>query len=365
MKEQRLSNFEILRIIAMFLIVFHHSIVHGVLYELSSKEALLQVKSFVSYGTYTFLAIGGKIGVYIFVLITGYFMYKSHITVKKVVKLMMPVIFWSVILTLAISFIVGDLTVGKFIKALFPITFGEYWFMTTYFFMYFFIPILNITIKNLNSKEEILSIILGMIMVLPGNKLYGGYTNSWLLAFILTYMIGAFIRKHDLLKNDRFIKLNKIMLVICLLGAAITSFVLSYFGFNYNSVLIIKVLQKLLNFTVFCVATATSIFSIIGSKKVKYNKLINNTASAMFGVYLIHDNSSVRPILWHRLFHTEKVLNDPLHGIIYLLVVTVVIVIVCALMEQIRQVIFNKFENKISNIGDESLHRLASKFILK
>lgn len=66
-KRHRESNFELLRIIAMFLIVLHHAIYHGVLAVNNTKYPLNSSISFI-------LGMGGRIGVFLFVLISGYFL---------------------------------------------------------------------------------------------------------------------------------------------------------------------------------------------------------------------------------------------------------------------------------------------------
>lgn len=68
-KIQRQSNFELLRIFAMFLIVLHHFCVHGVFSLWNAANAAIH-----PFNTYTceFLSIGGKIGVDVFIFITGY-----------------------------------------------------------------------------------------------------------------------------------------------------------------------------------------------------------------------------------------------------------------------------------------------------
>lgn len=79
--KNRSSNFEILRIIAMIMIVAHHFSVHGgfemYISSLQLNTIFLQ-----------FLQFGGKIGVNIFVLISGYFLINTdNIKVKKIIKL--------------------------------------------------------------------------------------------------------------------------------------------------------------------------------------------------------------------------------------------------------------------------------------
>lgn len=131
--KKRVSKFELLRIIAMYLIVLHHSIVHGVLN--------VEINSELKYPSATILATilgtGGKIGVFVFVLITGYFMINSKISLGKVIKLWLPIFFWSIILFGTLNlFYLHSFSVNNLIKSIFPILFNQYWFMTVYFFMY-------------------------------------------------------------------------------------------------------------------------------------------------------------------------------------------------------------------------------------
>lgn len=80
--KQRNSNLELYRIIVMMLIVAHHSVYHsGVMEDMAQNS--LNMKSVFYY----ILGMWGKTGIDCFVLITGYFMCKSHITVQKYLKL--------------------------------------------------------------------------------------------------------------------------------------------------------------------------------------------------------------------------------------------------------------------------------------
>ncbi|MBA2915953.1 hypothetical protein HCN73_06345 [Lactobacillus crispatus] len=54
--KKRISKFELLRIIAMYLIVLHHAIVHGILDVSSSKELINPGKTSVA----TVLGMGGE-----------------------------------------------------------------------------------------------------------------------------------------------------------------------------------------------------------------------------------------------------------------------------------------------------------------
>ena len=94
--KQRSSNLELYRIICMMLIVAHHCVVNSGL--ISIDPLTLQpcgplVDNPFSINTLLLWTIGmwGKTGINCFLLITGYFMCTSNITLRKFLKLMLTV----------------------------------------------------------------------------------------------------------------------------------------------------------------------------------------------------------------------------------------------------------------------------------
>ena len=128
--KQRQSNIELLRIVAMLLIVIVH---------------------FASYGAFTFPTSAitfnriwfqlfrstGKIGANIFVLISGYFLIETkNIKVKKALKMWLQIFTYSFLLyVIFAAFGDAPLNFKTVIKRLFPITYGEWWFASAYFVM--------------------------------------------------------------------------------------------------------------------------------------------------------------------------------------------------------------------------------------
>lgn len=88
------SSIELFRIITMICIVAHHYVVNsGVIQEITPMNAL----TFNSLFSLVF-GWGGKTGINCFLLITGYFMCKSNITVKKFLKLFLEIEFYNIII---------------------------------------------------------------------------------------------------------------------------------------------------------------------------------------------------------------------------------------------------------------------------
>ena len=85
--EKRLSNFELLRIISMILIVSSHYVLHA-----PEFTKGLTVNKYIL----DFISLGGKIGVNCFILITGFFLVKSEFKLDKFIKLIMEVFTYSI-----------------------------------------------------------------------------------------------------------------------------------------------------------------------------------------------------------------------------------------------------------------------------
>ena len=92
--KERTSNLELYRILVMLLIVAHHYVVNSGLMDMMNQNILSANTTFFSlFGAW------GKTGINCFVLITGYFMCKSQITLNKFLKLLIWVITYSFTIT--------------------------------------------------------------------------------------------------------------------------------------------------------------------------------------------------------------------------------------------------------------------------
>ena len=88
-KKRRDSNLELYRIIVIFMIVAHHYVVNSGLMDVM-KEAPTSTNSIFFY----LFGMWGKIEINCFVMIIGYFMCKSNITIRKILKLVLEVFFY-------------------------------------------------------------------------------------------------------------------------------------------------------------------------------------------------------------------------------------------------------------------------------
>ena len=94
MVKERNSNLELYRIIVMLAIVAHHYVVNSGLLRMMEQDPI-SIRSIYFY----LFGAWGKTGINCFVLITGYFMCKSHITLEKFMKLLMEVMFYKIVIS--------------------------------------------------------------------------------------------------------------------------------------------------------------------------------------------------------------------------------------------------------------------------
>ena len=336
-KRTRDSRFELLRIIAMLCIVTGHSMTHGVL--TGSEVNTIPPVSFI---LCRFLAYGGKTGVYLFVLITGYFMIDSNISVKKLVKLWLPILFWSAVITVTGGILLDQLSANEIALSVIPILSNRYWFMSTYVFLYLLSPVINIALSHTSRNQDVLIILLTLLTIAPCDYLYGADVNSWLVSFCFTYAIGAIIKKYHILQKKNFIKYGCILLAS---GIAFNTGSSIFIGLNARTDVIASALEKE---TLFDLFIAIGIFILVGSGTQFYNRKINAIASTTFGIYLIHDNPKMETLLWIRGLHFDRLAYKGIYSMLYILLVDFIVFAICAVLEFIRKKALGKTEEVIA-----------------
>ena len=118
----RLSNFELLRILAMLFVIAHHFARYG-FYQFAEAGIATPLNNAFSAILYTF----GKLGVAIFVMITWYFMIDSSAKLKNGLKLYLTTFGYSILfLGLAKGFFPEVITPYYTKMALTPIISQEY-----------------------------------------------------------------------------------------------------------------------------------------------------------------------------------------------------------------------------------------------
>jgi len=341
-RKQRNSSFELLRIFLMFLIIFSHFSGHS--------GAILNTNSLnlaISY----ILHIGGKIAVDCFIILSGFYLINSKFNFKKILKLYIQVLSYSVIIGLIFS-VMG---IEKFSwYDFFPIIYssGKYWFFAAYFLLYLFSPFLNQLINKISKAEytKLLCTLFVFASVIPF------FTNQILLSndflwFTYLYLIGAFIKKYDIRifdsKKKYFFALVILYLLIIVIDVILYKCGIIYI---YN----IPHYISILNSPILLVG-AILIFFFFKEMNIKNNNAINFISSLVFGIYLFHDNYLIRNIIWSDIFKVRTYFfSSPMLYLYYALKCTIIIFFIGTIIELIRKKIFEDFFfKKITTIIDK------------
>ncbi len=326
----RSSNIELYRIIVMLLIIAHHFVVNSQIINptfehfWSWRSVFLQL-----FGAW------GKIGINCFVIISGYFMCTSRVTVKKFVKLLGEVMFYRITIQ-SIFWIAGysEFSLKAFIKLLFPVMSVEKGFTDAYLVFYLCIPFLNILLKNLCEKMHILLLLFcsftyvffGTIKIFPLEMNY----VSW---FIVLYFFGAYIRMYPkpFFENKNLWGwISTVFVTLCAVSVVLGSWIhtkipylLTYYFVTDSN-------------TILALMTGISTFLFFKNIKLRYNKWINMIAATAFGILNIHANcDDMRSWLWEDVLQTVNMYNScwlPLLAVASVIAVF----IVCSIIDLVR-----------------------------
>ncbi len=361
-KKERNSNIELLRIISIFFIIVHHYALHNRLYDLE----IVNINKYIGIGAFSL----GKIGVNIFIIITGYFLINKDIAIKKLLKLWLQIFFYS--LGIAMIFYIfkhTSITPTSWIKIIMPISFNRYWFITVYFFLYLFIPIINEYISKID-KERYKKVLLIFFIILVVTYSLAYSSSSYFLAeqtpfsnliyFVFLYLIGGYIKKYKITKienmsNKRIAFTTLLFFMVYMTILCVCEIIDSKFN----------VLGNALNWytrsnSIFVFIISVFMFCLFKNMNIKNNKIINFIASTCFGTYLIQSHTYTKAYLYKKILKTTLYYNS-IFLIVHMILSAIVIIIIGAVIDLIRQYlleknIFNlKFIDKICNKIDTKI----------
>ena len=303
----RKSNIELLRFIAMLLIVGNHYAGHGIMYKWD-PSAMYQIWSLGSVSNKILSCIlsgGGEIGVGIFFIITGYF-YSESRTIK-LRRFFQQIIFYGVftsVIGLILIFAGNDnLSFSTILKTIaIPVTGGSWWFVTTYFFLLLMVPTINNYLSKIENSKKLVKVLV-IVFVWLFWFVLGKYAMfAELEKAIFFYTIGYYFRKFDLkIPRYRCLYLLAISAFVGVLVrfSDISSYVLNGANFKYT-------LGELLISSVTVPICAVCLFGIFERLNIGSVSWINKISKTTFGIYLLHDSTAGRQLFWYTLFKVDS-----------------------------------------------------------
>jgi len=335
----RKSNFELLRIVAMFMIVASHYVVHGIISfnpDYISEQVSMTNKLLV-------IAIGqgGNIAVTLFFMLTGFFLCRSENA--KCLRVLLQTMFYACclfLLAIICKFLrvslINSNSISLFSLIFLPLSSNHWWFVTSYILLIFMTPYINRFVRNISKNKFACLVLFSICIWQTLGFIFNNYkVNSYydIQRAICFYLLGAFTGLH-IKRSSR----KQIWFLTAIFIWGISAFAryiflciptesrICFALFGAGRILIRAWIEPLI---AFC------IFMFFYGIDIVYNKIINTIAGCTFGVYLIHECFFVRNILWNGLFHAYDSYSSPFL-ILDIFLASIVIFTFCIFVDFLR-----------------------------
>jgi hypothetical protein len=345
--DARDSRFELVRIIAMLLIIGNHLSTHGIMRVLSDdRYRVWMTGSVVNKIFSSFLTVGGKLGVALFFILTGYFLINSKkINLKK---LFCTTIFYSffcfILFVVTGHHLGGSSKILTIIKSfLLPLSGGTWWFITSYTLLILIHPLINDFMNKLSKRQSLVFLAVFCIFWYALALVFKA-PFFYLQRAVFFYSVGAFLYRFNVLNNKRLGMKALITVVLTVIYTCVAYFSVTFLATHRGTTAyrIVAVISDFINAGLLIPVLTVLIMMLICGLEIKTNRSINFVASTIFGIYLLHDSSIIRPVLWNEIVKADTVLYKMPAFPIVCLIVILTIFICGLLIDALRQYFFEK-----------------------
>lgn len=349
-KNPRLASIELLRCIAMLMVItLHYLDKGGILVPITEKQTFAGVCAWALES----LCI---VAVNTYVLISGYFLVESGFKLRRLIIMIAQVLFYSILVPVVLIACgilpTYMLTIYNWINFFFPIEMNHYWFATAYILMYIFVPVLSAGVKQLNKKQLRTTIFAALTFYCFGKSFLPfyveidnwGYHMTW---FLCLFLVAAYIRLYGV-NRPKSSSRAFLMYVLSCVGILGLSFLYAYAyntwdifegraanTFNYNHIL--------------CLLGAIGLFLTFLKWEMpegKFAAFIRKIAPYTFGVYLLHENVEIRH-LWMEWLGTDK-FADGTWSVFHWLMSIMIVFTAGIVIDYLRSLLFGVVERFIN-----------------
>ena len=336
-KSKREINIEVLRIIAMLMVIGIHCIGHTKILEMN---ILTPINDFLCRYFKLLINVANSV----FIIITGYYSINKGLNLKRICNLWGRTIFYSLLIFVIVNilgFCIDPLS------SLLPVLAGNYWFITAYIVLSFIYPFYNILLRKLDKRKwKTLIIIIFTISIVKfifsPNGIFENFTTV-----ILMYTIGGYIKNFvEINKNKKYLtKYFLLGFVGAILGLIIHKLYFSSLDFKSAKPVINNLFfgfQNLVNpFTTVMTVYLFLKFRTIEVKDKQIQKLITYISPSLFSVYVIHENINLK-VLW--VFSGMFELIETPFFMLYLLLLIILVFFICIIIDLIRRFIYTNIK---------------------
>ena len=325
--KKRESNFELLRIVLMLLIIIGHLLLN------SEKLGAIGTKEYYITNIMRSFTVFGVNG---FILLSGYF--GINLNYKKLIRLDIKILFYTwIFFVIGIVSGIHQINMIKDILLIFPVITKRYWFITDYFALCILSPFLNKFIQSLDREElKKLLLICGIIFYVIATFCFminadqivndSGYG---MINFIYLYFIGFYLKHYYKDEHSSifyFAVYGIISTILFMINWGMTKIT----GFYFDSLISYN--------TIFVLGGAISLFLAFKNLKVPTNTMINRSAAACLSIYVIHTNPTISQFMFCNILKINQITGIKLIPVI--LVEACLIYVVCYLIDIIIDKMF-------------------------
>ena len=353
---KRIYGIDLLKIISMFMIVILHVLGKGGI--LNNAPA-----GSAHYYIAWFLESAAFCSVNCFALATGYLMFEHKFKYRKIISLWLIVQAYNIVFFIIDVFIFKSTITQTQTNVFLPILSNEFWYLTSYFCLFFFIPFLNKLINSISKKQYYVLIITGFLLFclayIPLSKdvfkLNYGYSAWWL---IYLYLVGAGIKKYNIFGKMSCISAFAVHIIFVIATFVLNSLtiftkdiVIESMGINLSD--IFERMVAYVSPTVFL----SSVFLFAFFIKLKINNVFGKIFSCaqplIFQVYIIHTHYFILDRLNNRFIGYLKL--NPFIMLFMIIIVALAIFVSCLFIDCIRNIIFKilKINYLIDKLSDK------------
>lgn len=371
-REDRNSNYELMRIVSMFMIVLWHFLIHSKITE--NTTGIIHI-------ILNLVMVILVIHVNSFILVMGYHQCEKKIKVTKVISLIGEIWFYRVAIAVVLS-LTGLISLGKLeiMNLMFPFGIdGDYWFLNTYIILYCFSPYINRLIRSMSQRQYkrllcLLFLFYSIFSTITMQHVFFNNSGYSITNFIFLYLIGGYFKLYPIEKSHFFkqssLKMRQLIFLSGFLGLGFVNFLC------WNLANVLKLLGPIAE--QFGVILEQAIFvydnPLVMLQSVCYflwfgtfafhNKWVNRLAALTLGVYLIQENKYLSEILYGWVGHIMNPEVVFYRVIPEVLLISVIFFLGCLIIEWLRQIIFQfvanrkritafrqKIKNWVANLG--------------
>ena len=340
MCKSRQSNFELLRILAILIVVMGHFI---------RQSGLLESEAGANGTINIFLGSGGRIAVNIFLLIGSWFMVDSVFRPAKALRLYLETAFYCLPMTMLLACLGMAGGTQNIAQGILPFFGRPVWFASAYISLILLTPFLNMAFLLPFKKQTLLVgalfVFYCIVSTIPCFSNIDYIADfSW---FCVLYLTVGWLKKSNLIGKAHISRWGCLLMSILIYIGLCLCATVPFLKWTANYWL--DNIRSLPNFL-----CAFGLFVFFLKTDIGAIRPINVLARSVFAVYIVHQIPAFRELEWKTICRAESLSGTPATTYaLSILVVAISILIAVTLVDTLRIVLFSAIESRFRKGKDK------------